>query len=102
MAAIADYPRISSIIGLSGTVNVPYRELYARQAQAEDMHITLSLERGPLSLFSFSDFIFTIEVEYEGVIAGSWTGKYTDARQMDSRFCPSVAALSQSLRSHSK
>jgi len=84
VAAIADYPRISSIIGLSGTVNVPYRELYARQAQAEDRHITLSLERGPLSLFSFSDFIFTIEVEYEGVIAGSWTGKYTDAQQMDS------------------
>ena len=56
VAAIADYPRISSIIGLSGTVNVPYRELYARQARAEDMHITTS-HHPSHSPFFFSDFI---------------------------------------------
>ena len=84
IAAIVDYPRIFDILGLSGTVSVPYRELYARQARAEELQLALSLERGPLRLFSFGDFIFTIEVEYEGVIAGRWTGKYRDAQQMDS------------------
>ena len=66
----------------AGSIHATTRWLLLPYPQNHRARGSYTVHSGP---YSFSDFIFTIEVEHGGVIAGSWTGKYTDARCIGQR-----------------
>lgn len=81
VAALARFPRLVKIIELSATTVASYRSMYAAQAQAE----ATSMWAVPATLASqtpptrprMKDFIITVEVECNGIMAGMWTGTVT-------------------------
>lgn len=66
------FPRVDAILRLSSAQDPPgYRELYRRQLLAEG-----ALQPRRLSL---ADFVFTVELDIDGVMQHEWSGVYSGA-----------------------
>ena len=71
-AALSRFPRLVKILVASGRAPSSFRALYADQLRAESREMPAADAHGEPEL---SDFVFTVEVRFDGNLAGSWTGK---------------------------
>ena len=86
VAALARFPRLVKIIEFSSTTMASYRSMYAAQAQAEAAPMwampAMLASQIPPARPRMKDFIITVEVECNGIIAGMWTGTVTAPHEM--------------------